>query len=113
MSVVAPNARTSEGRMPEAPSPGIRRRRRNPGASPWWALVFIGPTALGITVFYLWPTVRTLIISFTKSGPFGGSEWVGFENYARLLQDRLVVPNGPGISAQRHGIYAAVISAAG
>lgn len=86
MSVVAPRAGTSAERMPEAQAPGIRRRR-SPGASPWWALVFIGPTALGITVFYLWPTVRTLIISFTKSGPFGGSEWVGIENYARLFQD--------------------------
>lgn len=38
-------------------------------------------------MFYLWPTVRTLIISFTKSGPFGGSEWVGIENYTRLFQD--------------------------
>ncbi len=38
-------------------------------------------------MFYLWPTVRTLIISFTKSGPFGGSEWVGAANYERLLQD--------------------------
>lgn len=87
MSVVATREGTSAKRMPGASTPGIRRRRRSPGASPWWALVFIGPTALGITVFYLWPTVRTLIISFTKSGPFGGSEWVGVENYARLFQD--------------------------
>ena len=87
MTVVASPTRAQAERMPEASSPGIRRRRRNPGASPWWALVFLGPTALGIAVFYLWPTVRTLIISFTKSGPFGGSEWVGMENYARLLQD--------------------------
>lgn len=75
-------------RMPEATPSGIRRRRRRtPGASPWWALVFIGPTAVGMAVFYLWPTVRTLFISFTKSGPFGGSEWVGIANYERLLQD--------------------------
>lgn len=87
MTAVASPSRTSAERMPEATSPGIRRRRRNPGASPWWALVFLGPTALGITVFYLWPTVRTLIISFTKSGPFGGAEWVGIENYTRLFQD--------------------------
>ncbi|WP_217178614.1 carbohydrate ABC transporter permease [Streptomyces sp. AC495_CC817] len=87
MSVVASREGTSAERMPRASSPGIRRRRRSPGASPWWALVFIGPTALGITVFYLWPTVRTLIISFTKSGPFGGAEWVGAENYVRLFQD--------------------------
>jgi multiple sugar transport system permease protein len=87
MTVLAPRAIEAAERMPEPQRPGIRRRRRNPGASPWWALVFLGPTALGIAVFYLWPTVRTLIISFTKSGPFGGSEWVGIENYTRLFQD--------------------------
>lgn len=85
--VVAQRADASAARMPGVTPSGIRRRRRNPGASPWWALVFIGPTALGLTIFYLWPTVRTLILSFTESGPFGGSEWVGFENYERLFQD--------------------------
>ncbi|AZS39272.1 L-arabinose transport system permease protein AraP [Microbacterium oxydans] len=87
MTVIAPRAVETAERMPEPQSPGIRRRRRSPGASPWWALVFLGPTALGIAVFYLWPTVRTLIISFTKSGPFGGAEWVGLDNYTRLFQD--------------------------
>ncbi|PKQ35284.1 MAG: sugar ABC transporter permease [Actinobacteria bacterium HGW-Actinobacteria-11] len=87
MTVLAPRAVETAERMPEPQSSGVRRRRRSPGASPWWALVFLGPTALGIAVFYLWPTVRTLIISFTKSGPFGGSEWVGIENYTRLFQD--------------------------
>ncbi|QEA28344.1 sugar ABC transporter permease [Microbacterium sp. CBA3102] len=87
MTVIAPRAVETAERMPEPQGSGVRRRRRSPGASPWWALVFLGPTALGIAVFYLWPTVRTLIISFTKSGPFGGSEWVGIENYTRLFQD--------------------------
>ncbi|MBN8205028.1 sugar ABC transporter permease [Microbacterium esteraromaticum] len=85
--VVARSADTSTERMPEAKTSGIRHRRRNPGASPWWALVFIGPTALGLLVFYLWPTVRTMFMSFTESGPFGGSEWVGLANYERLFQD--------------------------
>lgn len=62
-------------------------RRRGPAQSSWWALLFIGPTAVGLLAFYIWPTIRTLILSFTKSGPFGGSEFVGFENYVRLLQD--------------------------
>ncbi|MFJ6533760.1 carbohydrate ABC transporter permease [Microbacterium sp. NPDC091662] len=87
MTVIAPRVEETAERVPEPQTPGTRRRRRSPGASPWWALVFLGPTALGIAVFYLWPTVRTLIISFTKSGPFGGSEWVGIENYTRLFQD--------------------------
>ncbi|GIT78798.1 sugar ABC transporter permease [Leifsonia sp. LS1] len=64
-----------------------RRRRRGPFASPWWAALFIGPTALGLLVFYLWPTVRTFVLSFTRSGPFGGSDFVGLENYARLAAD--------------------------
>ena len=85
--IVAERAASPSVRMPEAKTSGIRRRRRNPGASPWRAFVFVGPMALGLGVFYLWPTVRTLIISFTRSGPFGGSEWVGTENYERLLQD--------------------------
>nr|WP_221209718.1 sugar ABC transporter permease [Leifsonia aquatica] len=50
-------------------------------------MLFIGPTALGLLVFYLWPTVRTFILSFTQSGPFGGSAFAGLENYARLAED--------------------------
>ncbi len=85
--LVAPRAQAAPARMPEVTPSGIRRRRRSPGSSPWWALVFVGPMAAGLIVFYLWPTVRTFLMSFTKSGPFGGSEWVGIENYERLLQD--------------------------
>lgn len=63
-------------------------KRRSPmKTSTWWALLFIGPTALGLGLFYLWPALRTFLISFTATGPFGGSEWVGGENYARLLTD--------------------------
>ena len=90
MTVIAPRAVETAGGgggAPPPPPPPPRRRRRSPAASAWWALVFLGPTALGIAVFYLWPTVRTLIISFTKSGPFGGAEWVGLDNYTRLFQD--------------------------
>ncbi|MRG59853.1 ABC transporter permease subunit [Agromyces sp. CFH 90414] len=83
----APISELDRGRPQAAPGRPGRPRRRSPGQSAWWALLFIGPTALGLLAFYLWPTVRTLIMSFTKSGPFGGSEFVGLENYTRLLQD--------------------------
>lgn len=63
-----------------------RPRRRSTKQSPWWALLFVGPTALGLGVFYLWPTVRTVAMSFTDTGPFGGSEWVGLDQYRTLLQ---------------------------
>ena len=31
--------------------------------------------------------MRTFILSFTESGPFGGSEFVGLDNYVRLFED--------------------------
>jgi multiple sugar transport system permease protein len=86
------------------PSPVRRGRGRAPGTSPWWALVFIGPTALGLAVFYLWPTVRTFLLSFTESGPFGGSSWVGIDNYVALFKDPDLV--GALINT---GIYAVII----
>lgn len=64
-----------------------RRRRRGPRSSAWWALLFVGPTAAGLAVFYLYPTVRTFVLSFTESGAFGGSTFVGFDNYVELFQD--------------------------
>jgi multiple sugar transport system permease protein len=65
----------------------VPRRRSGAQQSPWWALLFVGPTALGLAVFYLWPTVRTLYLSFTEAGMFGGYTWVGLDNYAALLRD--------------------------
>ncbi|KQZ11318.1 sugar ABC transporter permease [Agromyces fucosus] len=82
----APISELDRGRLAAAPGRG-RRRGRGPGQSSWWALLFIGPTAAGLVAFYLWPTVRTFLMSFTESGPFGGSEFVGLDNYVRLFQD--------------------------
>lgn len=74
--------------VPAATAPARGRRRRSSAAiSSWWALVFVGPTALGLGVFYLWPTVRTLWISMTDTGPFGGSTWVGFDNYVAFFEE--------------------------
>lgn len=72
---------------PTSSKPVAVARRRQVRPSAWWAMLFVGPTALGLLVFYLWPTVRTLIISFTTTGPFGGSEPAGWLNYERLLSD--------------------------
>lgn len=78
-------AKAVAGNSAAAPA-GRLRRRRSAAASPWWALLFVGPTALGLAVFYLWPTVRTLWMSMTETGPFGGSTWVGLANYAEFLK---------------------------
>ena len=73
-------------------APGRRSATRRPASAKrrndlFWAAVFIAPTLLGLLVFYLWPVVRTLLISFTETGPFGGSQWVGLDNYTALFGD--------------------------
>lgn len=75
------------GRAPGRPAATAPPRRPVARGSSWWPLLFIGPTAAGLLVFFVWPTVRTVALSLTKVGPFGGSTFVGTENYARLLQD--------------------------
>jgi multiple sugar transport system permease protein len=64
-----------------------RRRRRTSAQNSLWALLFIGPTALGLAVFYIWPAVQTFYYSFTTWGAFGGHTWSGLANYRMLAQD--------------------------
>lgn len=93
-SSVTADAELSRGRAVPVPgpAPANTRRRKHLGTSPLWALVFIGPTAIGLGVFYIWPAVRTLLLSFTETGMFGGSTFVGLQNYINLLSsDDLVV----------------------
>ncbi len=45
------------------------------------------PTFAGVLVFYLWPLLKTFYDSFTETGPFGGSTWVGAANYSQLIAD--------------------------
>ncbi|MEV0993611.1 sugar ABC transporter permease [Nonomuraea sp. NPDC050202] len=52
-----------------------------------WGYLLIAPMALGLAVFYLWPILQTLYLSFTESGVFGGYTWVGTANYTDLLGD--------------------------
>jgi multiple sugar transport system permease protein len=74
--------RTGAGQVVRRRRPG-RFRRQNP----LWALVFIGPTAVGLAVFYIWPALRTFYFSFTTWGAFGNYEWSGLANYQELLTD--------------------------
>ncbi|WP_051299543.1 carbohydrate ABC transporter permease [Arthrobacter castelli] len=62
---------------------GRKRKKRDTLA----AIIFIGPMTLGLSIFYLWPLVRTFFLSFTKWGAFGGTEFTGLENYERLIND--------------------------
>ncbi|THF83503.1 carbohydrate ABC transporter permease [Cohnella fermenti] len=54
-----------------------------------WAYVMIAPTLLGTVLFWSWPAVYSIYLSFLKSENFGLiNHWVGFANYEKLFHDR-------------------------
>lgn len=68
---------------------GRPRRKRNAlrKGETFWAFVLIAPTAIGLGVFSIWPTVQTFFFSFTTWGSFGGHTWSGLTNYLQVFQD--------------------------
>ena len=52
-----------------------------------WLLIF--PFAFFFTAFLLYPTIYTLIHSFTDSPLIGWGNWVGWDNYVKLFNDKL------------------------
>ena len=60
------------------------RRKRN-----LTALVLVAPFVIVFLVFFFYPTVRMVQLSFTNAPLIGEGEWVGLDNYVRLMGDRL------------------------
>lgn len=53
--------------------------------------LFIAPWLIGFVVFVSGPMIASLALSFMSWDLFSDPEWVGFENYQRLAEDRLVI----------------------
>lgn len=51
------------------------------------AALFIAPALLGFLVFLLWPTLRGIYLSFTRFNLLTPAEWVGLDNYVRMVHD--------------------------
>ncbi|GEC02531.1 sugar ABC transporter permease [Streptomyces spinoverrucosus] len=51
------------------------------------AAVFLAPALLGFLVFLLWPTLRGVYLSFTRFNLLTPAEWVGLDNYVRMVND--------------------------
>jgi multiple sugar transport system permease protein len=64
-------------------SPPLRRPRGD-GAL---AALFVAPAMLGFLVFLLWPTLRGVYLSFTRFNLLTPAEWVGLDNYIRMVND--------------------------
>ena len=52
------------------------------------AMLLLLPTFIGFSLFYIYPTVRGIMLSFTNTIDLGApGENVGFENYRKVFQD--------------------------
>lgn len=56
-----------------------------------YGYLFILPLFIGILIFYIYPVFQTIYYSFTKWGMFGGTTWVGLENYKKLKTDKYIL----------------------
>ncbi|MFF4275382.1 carbohydrate ABC transporter permease [Streptomyces sp. NPDC001536] len=71
-----------------ATKPRTRKARaREGGGDGRLAAVFIAPALLGFLVFLLWPTLRGIYLSFTRFNLLTPAEWVGLDNYTRMVHD--------------------------
>jgi multiple sugar transport system permease protein len=52
-----------------------------------WAYLFIAPTVLGLYIFFIYPMVHSVFISFTKWNHLSSPQFIGLENYQRLFAD--------------------------
>lgn len=52
--------------------------------TPW---VLVVPALVWLLVFSLWPSINTVILSFTNAKPLGGGRFIGLQNFRDLMQD--------------------------
>jgi len=55
----------------------------------FWAILLLAPCLLGLLIFTYIPVFGSLGLSFSYWNLLGTPSWVGFENYAAVLQDPL------------------------
>ena len=51
------------------------------------ALGLVLPALIGFVVFYAWPTLRAIEISFTDWNLLRAPKFIGFDNYVRMIED--------------------------
>lgn len=70
--------------------PRPRTRLRSMRSQDWpWALLFLGPNLVLFAVFMAYPIFSGLYMSFFDWKLVTPPEWVGLENYVRIVQDPL------------------------
>ena len=79
MTATAGAGARSASRQPRAPAPRRREGR--------WALLFLGPTIIGLAVLSAGPILATLGISLTRWDMLTAPSFAGLDNYTKLLGD--------------------------
>jgi multiple sugar transport system permease protein len=75
----------TRGKVEEAGRESARGKRLNPEV--FWGVACITPAVLGFLLWRLVPIVASLMIALTHWDVAGSPEWVGLENFHRLLFD--------------------------
>ncbi|WP_431307270.1 carbohydrate ABC transporter permease [Ferdinandcohnia quinoae] len=73
--------------MKSLPKKGVKRRRRFLGSESFYGYLFVSPMVLGFLLVMLFPLVYSLYISFTDWQLLGDPNFIGVENYERLVND--------------------------
>lgn len=71
----------------EAPATTPGRRSGGMRDDTRLALLFIAPALVGFLVFYIYPTLRGIYLSFTEFNLLTPPQWVGLDNYVRMVRD--------------------------
>jgi multiple sugar transport system permease protein len=89
MTAPAPTRRAPSPTRKSAPLPtkknmfGLKRRE---AIAAW---LFVAPALVGFIAFYVWPALSGLYYSFTDFDLLTSPEFIGIENYQRLMNDPL------------------------
>jgi multiple sugar transport system permease protein len=83
---VAVTTRSEARRAPARPNGGAGLRQRRPDDTKL-ALIFILPAVIGLVLFYFWPLVRGIWLSFTSWDLLSPEQFVGIANYQRMFAD--------------------------
>jgi alpha-glucoside transport system permease protein len=89
MAVEAPGGMDPNGMPTAMKAPAVAPVTNRPGRryDPA-ALLFLGPTALLMVVFLVYPTIYTIALSFNRGRRGEFTEWVGLDHYIGLLGDK-------------------------
>jgi multiple sugar transport system permease protein len=71
-----------------ASAPALRRRRRRQRLT---LLSFLAPWLLGVLIFFVYPLVDTLYLSFTHFDLLSPPQWVGWSNYVFMFTKDVAV----------------------